>query len=659
MTSPDPSLTSENFQVARRAFLGACAVTPLFTGLMAHAAGATEASGMTPYLRRADEGLMSFGSHSHFLQPWRSYGDTVPAAHFLRGVGIVLEQGPATDIRALQALADSGFATVRIEISWSLLDYVTEKVRDANDAITDLLRRCHRIGLRPLLLLNGHQGLPVPALQFPGRVLAQAQAGDRTIRVSTDGDIVLGRTGLSNLTGFWAAENLVTGVRGDRLELSKPLPSRIDAGAEVRLTTLKYEPFGVPHSDRTNSTLDGWARYVDAVAEFATSGLGTQQESDKGFDLEIWNELSFGSNFLSIANYYTNPPEQTTDESAIWAAIADRTAAWYTAHPDRVSGVRLVNGFGSTVPWIAAAEQPPAISGISKHPYPPALTFPRDEQKNSPALDANGSRIDWAPSYRAYFPEYFATGIQTETIIRDMGPYPNQIYGHWHGRTARKNLPVPVWITEIGANPSENGILDPGRAWSVKGLSLARTLLFYLNKGAERVYIYSATGPALEYGVLNERRGVAPIQSPAMVLIARIVAVMRQDHDPYLSHTTGLAFRLASAQASAMQFGGDPATGEPGVRNMDMLALLPFQVSSARHVVAYYFVTRDILVAATAESVDLMICNLPDVPLVISSYDPMSDTWSGVEHTCAGDGVRLSLLVSDTPRLLLIEQSPA
>ena len=28
----------------------------------------------------------------------------------------------------------------------------------------------------------------------------------------------------------------------------------------------------------------------------------------------------------------------------------------------------------------------------------------------------------WIPRYNAYFPEYYLTGIQTETLIRDLSP---------------------------------------------------------------------------------------------------------------------------------------------------------------------------------------------------------------------------------------------
>ena len=56
------------------------------------------------------------------------------------------------------------------------------------------------------------------------------------------------------------------------------------------------------------NTMAGWRRYADTIATFVTDVLGTAQRSDKGFDMEIWNELSFGSKFLNINQYYTATP---------------------------------------------------------------------------------------------------------------------------------------------------------------------------------------------------------------------------------------------------------------------------------------------------------------------------------------------------------------
>jgi hypothetical protein len=51
-------------------------------------------------------------------------------------------------------------------------------------------------------------------------------------------------------------------------------------------------------------TLDGWMAYVAGICRLAKEALGTEGQPDAGFTLEVWNEYSFGSNFLDINRYY-------------------------------------------------------------------------------------------------------------------------------------------------------------------------------------------------------------------------------------------------------------------------------------------------------------------------------------------------------------------
>ena len=48
------------------------------------------------------------------------------------------------------------------------------------------------------------------------------------------------------------------------------------------------------------ATLSGWLSYVGTVCKLAASVVGPG-----GFDLEVWNELTFGSQFLNSENYYS------------------------------------------------------------------------------------------------------------------------------------------------------------------------------------------------------------------------------------------------------------------------------------------------------------------------------------------------------------------
>ena len=91
----------------------------------------------------------------------------------------------------------------------------------------------------------------------------------------------------------------------------------------------------------------------------------------------------------------------------------------------------------------------------SPHPYPPRKVYPRDEP-GGPVLNAlfAEDRPKFTPAYSALFPEYHATAIQTETVVRDMAPITTTIYDVPHGRNTRvidgKTASCPLWLTEIG-----------------------------------------------------------------------------------------------------------------------------------------------------------------------------------------------------------------
>ena len=122
--------------------------------------------------------------------------------------------------------------------------------------------------------------------------------------------VVPGRSGLNAPDGK-AADVLFKAVKPDgTATLSKPLPSDLAPGS-YPATTLRYEPFGPPRrSDGSPNpaferTLRGWLRYVGVVTREARKVL----RSDN-FDVEIWNELSFGSDFLYADRYYDPPSQQ-------------------------------------------------------------------------------------------------------------------------------------------------------------------------------------------------------------------------------------------------------------------------------------------------------------------------------------------------------------
>lgn len=664
----------------RRGFLAGCLSSlPMLRGgrllLTRSDAQSEPAAASLPYVEPGLLAKLPFGTHSHYLQPWREEVSTVRAADCANGIGIVLDGTPtAAPHAALDLLARSGIANVRVELPWHILDYDDDHRLADGRPYAALLRMCRQRGMRPLILLNAHHGMPVPTRQVTRHLIRSSPAGARTVTLNSSDGIIIGRTGISDLSEFWAAEALILEVRDDQVVLSKPLPKPLEAGHPVTLATLKYAPFAGPGSASTWATLDGWGRYVDTIARFAGETLGTANGKDRGFDLEIWNELSFGARFLNIDNYY-DPPRGRRQDDAIWSAIVAETATRVSGNPAAFSGVRVTNGFASTVPWPAASEQPAAITALSKHPYPRQLSFPRDEQKNTRCLGADGRPTSYIPVYDAFFPEYFATAIQTETILRDMGSETNEIYGKKHGRFARqidgRVAPVPVWITEVGVNPKEVGVHGSAAIDRLKAKAAARLLLFYLNKGAERVYLYSAFGGDAEYGLVPDallaterapdlrNNASRDATSESLTVIGRISAVMRDGMDTGLRNIRPLQFGTLPSPGSGVQLRGDGTATNPLLRNADALALLPFQVNDRRFVIAHYAVTRDIRVDMAAEEITVDIIGLRRTGLGLALYDPLTDHWSGARAETIGDSaIRLALTVTDSPRLLVAQEAP-
>ena len=252
---------------------------------------------------------ITFGSYSHWLQPWRGYLETMPASHFLDGLGIVLNTHRGEDAQQiLRMCADNGIRHARIEIGWGNLDYDDEtRLRNANAAVERLLA-CKSNGIRPLILLNGHHGAPCPLKRLSRTVTADAEAGARTVVLDNTAGLILHHSGLDNSKKYVAAERLITQIEGNQVTLSKPLAERIAAGTVVRMSTLKYAPFGNAADAEGATTLEGWKHYTRTIADFVATTLGTKGSDDLGFDLEIWNEMSSRFEFYSSEPLLRSPP---------------------------------------------------------------------------------------------------------------------------------------------------------------------------------------------------------------------------------------------------------------------------------------------------------------------------------------------------------------
>jgi hypothetical protein len=619
---------------------------------------------------------LSFGAHSHWLQPWRAYQETLPVRRFLDAQGIVVELPRSEDPELLATmLARHGMRHARIEIGWAFVNYWDESKLNHAERLQALLQACEKHGLRPLILLNSNSGVPGPT-DFSERALArEAKKGDRRVELTDVNHLRIGYSGLANLSDYRASEAIITGIEGKAILLSKPLPKDLGKpGTKVLVSTLRYRPFSAPGSEDYRNSVGGWKRYVSMVAEFVTSALGSQTGSDRGFDLEIWNELTFGSSFLSINNYY-EPKLVEYKEEGIWEGLVRETAELVDQHPDQFRGVTLVDGFRNTIPWPASSREPRRIGVLSAHPYPVPRVFPRDEP-TGPAMNALFTADDgpsFTPTYSVLFPEYSATALQTETTVRDIAPITTPIYGTPHGRNARvidgKVAPCPMWFTEIGIHPKEYGIADREAASRLKAKVIARNACFYPGKGVERIYFFSALGGDTGYGLVADHFAEystttkryptddASYVSPALRTLANIAAQMKIDVDLGLTATRALSLKSITDTHNRAQFQGDGSPRHPSLFDRDVFVFLPFQANRHRFVIPYYVMTRDITKELPPEQFTITIQGIDGRRSSVTSYDPMVDRKVPIDvKASTSNALTVEIQAADYPYLLVIQE---
>lgn len=598
-----------------------------------------------------------FGLHSHWIQPWRGYLETVPASQFLNGVGVVLKS--ANPDLVCQMLSRHGVKITRIEIGWGNVSYTQGSI--TNPQAIAALQACAKWGLRPIILLNANHGLPCPTNLFNAVAAKAAAAGSTTLTLVDAAGIVAGKTGLSNVTAYIAAQILVTAVKGTTVTLSMPLPKAILAGQTLPMATLKYRPFSVPGSEDYKETLAGWKSYVLTVGGLASQYLGAGN-----FDLEVWNELTFGSNFLDINDYY-KPALATYDEDAIRPVLVQATVDVATANPSVFNRVEISDGFANTLPWPASSTEPARVTGLSKHCYPPNLTFPAQEKKGGivNALLVQESIVTFVPTYVSYFPEYAGTAIQTETYIRDISPISSDIQGVMHGRNTRPGNPCLGWITECGYDPFYSSVTDPATAMALKAKSTARYFCFFLNKGCKKVTVFSTGGGDARLGIVQDNflnycltntvypTNDAPYTSPALSITGRIVQQMRLNASA-LETTRQLGVFTVTGLNTKFQFHGDETAAHPDLYDSDLLAILPFQSNPHRFVIPYYVMTRKLVPALTPEPFVITLSGLNPATTRVQCYDPMTDTYYPSSTHAHGQTVAISVNAADYPYLLIV-----
>lgn len=274
-----------------------------------------------------------------------------------------------------------------------------------------------------------------------------------------------------------------------------------------------------------------------------------------------------------------------------------------------------------------------------------------------------------------FFPEYTATALQTETLIRNIAPITSEIYGKTkYGRYARKIndkvIPTPAWITEVNTSPiSYDPEISNERALAIKAKTTARYYCFFLNKGVERLYLYRAAEQDKNWSIISEnflnytnKNTNYPTDdnryiSPSLQTLGRIVAKMSEEIDPKLTNTRQLEVVSISDTHNHYQFKGDGTTAHPNLYDRDVFTVLPFQVNTAKFIIPYYVMTRNITKDLNPEKFTITIKGVDGIKAHVSAYDPIKDQAAPIKIVRRrSNSIKLELTATDYPNLLSIEE---
>lgn len=583
--------------------------------------------------------------HSFYLEPWRAFLETRPAETFVHGIGINYNLPPSADDWAVRVLAESGFKSFRIEIGWDSVSW-DETHLNNEKRLHHLLELCKQYGVRPNLLLNANHGAPCPVKFFEKRVAEDAPLGSRTVKFSDTKDLVIGHSGINHLTESVAAEGLITAINPStgECQLSKPLTKGFKKDQMVKMATLKYAPLFPVGTPEFEDTARGWLRYAALVTD-AASAAGIDQ-----FDVEIWNELSFGSYFTEASHYYNplpypKPKNFLLPGGCCWELARRTVESVKKTHPQ----ARLIWGFSNTTFFHCPIPKlPPRMDGQSYHPYGTGTrTYPKDEDQPQFNLE------HFTPTMTTRLPEGWAhLYVKTETLMRLLNPEARQSHPpeteHFHH-----------YITEHGVVPGECGITDPAGCWDIKTKCALRSFCLWINKGIDTLdYFCAYDRESGGMGLLPSDIKKIPadakwedVATPPLKAVRNLVHAF--DGAPPIEQTRALQVEVTELGEPRKIFDGDG--NHPPLWQRQAFAVLPFQVDPHRFVIAVYAMTYDATKHFEPEPYRVTIHGLPGSVESAGLYDPITDSKPKLDSKAVGaDGLQVEFAATDCPQLLTI-----
>jgi hypothetical protein len=588
-----------------------------------------------------------WGNYSFIRQGWRGYLETVPGTRYRDGLGVVWGQTPPhrSPAQVAAALAWAGFRRVRLEIPWGSVKWDESGLQDeAAVRLSETLRALRFRHLRPLILLNANHLQPCP-VQWRELLVARAAAtGARTLVVSGDVSGLSASTAtVMSLANGTTAGPLITAVSAtsgvaestSQLKLSKVLTRALLPGEKLRVAILRYPPLYPVGTPQFAATTAGWLRYVTLVAALVRKAYGSDD-----YDVEVWNELTFGSAFLNVSNYTDTPPAKVPEflqpGGSAWE-VARRTVAQLK---QQYPNIRVIWGFSNTTFFhVKIADLPPQFDGQSYHPYGTGRRCYADLIKGREALLLDG----YVPSGCVIQPEGYAQGWQqTESLLRFLAPA---------NRTAPAGDAAAFqhFITEHGIMPAEIGISDGAAAGRVKKNFLLRAPLFWLNKGLAAFYVYDAYEPDdTHWGVLRSDG------TPSAGMQALHALTTRFGDATVLTTPRQLSLEIARDGPGAGVLPGDPQGDH--LPQEDAAAFLPFQLTDTRFLIGAYVMTQDFPNALAPQPYRVTIHGLDGGHATVRYYSP--DTDSVLPATVVAtspESITLRVAITEIPNLIEID----
>jgi len=587
--------------------------------------------------------------HSHYKQPWRGYIETKSGWEFLKGVGINLQIPEQNEELAVKLLAESGFKNFRMEVGFGESHWDEWKLNH-EEKHRRRLALCKTHSVRPTLLINAHHGVPCPTKTTKRQLTSAAPAGARRVQLDDVGDLVIGRSGFSQLSDNWAAEALITDINFETREvtLSKALPKPLPAG-EIAITTLKVPPLHPVGTPEFDETVAGWIAHTLRVCRLA------REAGIDDFDLEIWNELTFGTHFLDINAYYDRLtpkfPERQPDPllpgGRCWELARRTVEAVHAEYPR----ARCIWGFSNTTFHHTPIDKlPPGMDGQSYHPYGTGTRKFTGESARRDEASLEG----FVPRYELRMPEGFMhTFVQSESLMRLLNPL---------DRLTRKPPGVRRFhhfMTEHGVLAQECGVTDEAGAWKLKALCAIRSFALWLNKGIDVLHYFNAyEKDPRSFGLLPANLPtLAPDTSFDQAATPPLRAVRNLTRafagSTYLERTKSLQIEITALGEERKVFEGEGT--HPPLWEREVLAALPFQINADKHLVVVYVMTRDATQPLAPQLYRLRIAGANGSR--VSAYDPHENKAVTIEARTGADGtIDVVLPVTSHPRLLTISR---